>query len=85
MKLKGTDERLRPGMTARVSIISDHVKDVLRIPVAALFQDDKRRYCYVRVAGKLEVLPVKVGRSNEDWIEILEGLAVGQQVSLLRP
>jgi multidrug efflux pump subunit AcrA (membrane-fusion protein) len=37
------------------------------------------------VAGKLEVLPVKVGRSNEDWIEILEGLAVGQQVSLLRP
>ena len=85
VKLKGTDERLRPGMTARVSIIADQVRDVLRIPVAALFQDDKRRYCYVRVAGKLDVITVKVGRSNEDWVEILEGLAIGQQVSLLRP
>jgi HlyD family secretion protein len=85
VKLKGTDERLRPGMTSRVNIISDRVKDALRIPVAALFQDDKQRYCYVRVAGKLELITVKVGRSNEDWVEILEGLAVGQQVSLLRP
>jgi HlyD family secretion protein len=85
VKLKGTDERLRPGMTARVSIISDQVKDVLRIPVAALFQDDKQRFCHVRVGGKLEAVPVKVGRSNEDWVEIREGLTVGQQVSLVRP
>jgi len=85
VKLKGTDERLRPGMTARVSIIADQVRDVLRIPVAALFQDDKRRYCYVLNGGKLEAMPVKIGRSNEDWMEILEGMATGQQVSLVRP
>ena len=85
VKLKGTDERLRPGMTARVSIISDQVKDVLRIPVAALFQDDKQRFCHVRVRGRLEAVPVKIGRSNEDWVEIREGLAAGQQVSLVRP
>jgi len=85
VKLKGTDERLRPGMTARVSIIADKVKDVLVVPVAALFQDDKRRYCYVLNSGKLEATPVKVGRSNEDWVEILEGLTAGQRVSLVKP
>ena len=85
VKLKGTDDRLRPGMTARVSIVSDQVKDVLRIPVAALFQDDKQRFCYVRMGGKLEVAQVKVGRINEDWVEIHEGLSIGQQVSLVRP
>ena len=72
-------------MTARVSIVSDQVKDVLRIPVAALFQDDKQRFCYVRMGGKLEVAQVKVGRINEDWVEIHEGLSIGQQVSLVRP
>lgn len=85
VKLKGTDERLRPGMTARISVIAEQVKDALRIPVAALFQDDQRRYCYVLSGDKLEALPVKVGRSNEDWAEILEGLATGQRVSLVKP
>ncbi len=85
VSLKGTDERLRPGMTARVGVIADQVSQVLRVPVSALFQDDRQRFCYVLKGDKLEATPVKAGRSNEDLTEILAGLTAGQRVSLVKP
>ncbi len=85
VRLKGSDPRLRPGMTARVSIVTDHIRNALTVPLTALFAEDGRRYCYVVEGSRSERRLVRVGRSNEDVAELLGGLAEGARVSLVKP
>lgn len=83
--LQGEDLRLRPGMTARVSIVAEEVRDALSVPIHAVFQDGGGHWVYVAENGRLRRTAVKLGRQSEDWAEVLEGLSENQQVSLARP
>ncbi len=84
LNVVGHDARLRPGMTARVGIVSERAEGVVAVPVPAVFHESGQSYC--RVAGASGPLkrPVRVGRSNLDWVEILDGIAPGERVSLAR-
>ncbi len=84
--LQQEDKRLRPGMTCRVSIISQQVKQAVTVPTQALFADADGDICYVQSGwGAYEKRKVRVGAQNEDLVEILDGLKVGEKVSLVRP
>ncbi len=85
ISLTGEDTRLRPGMTARICIKSDHVKDALTVPVQGVFYEDRRRYCYVYRGQSFKKVEVTLGKQNEDLAEILSGLRKGDRVSLVRP
>jgi HlyD family secretion protein len=83
--MRGEDVRLRPGMTARVYIHTDAVKDVLTVPIHAVFNEGGRKICYLHKGGNLTKMDVTVGRQNEDVIEIVSGLNNGDRVSLIKP
>lgn len=85
VSLKGSDPRLRPGMTARVSIVAASARDVLTVPLAALFSEAGGKVCYLFNGQKFIPRPVRVGRMNEDVAEILDGLKQGDRVALVRP
>jgi HlyD family secretion protein len=85
VSLKGSDPRLRPGMTARVSIVASSARDVLTVPLASLFSETAGKVCYVFNGQKFIPRLVRVGRMNEDVAEILEGLKEGERVALVRP
>jgi HlyD family secretion protein len=85
VSLKGSDPRLRPGMTARVSIVASSARDVLTVPLAALFSESEGKVCFVFNGQKLIPKLVRVGRMNEDVAEILDGLKEGDRVALVRP
>ena len=80
------DNRLRPGMTARTSIVADKVSQVLAVPVQSIFDEGGRDVVYVwKKFNGFETREVAVGRQNEDFAEILGGLSDGEKVSLIRP
>jgi HlyD family secretion protein len=79
------DPRLRPGMTARISVLAETVTDALTIPVQAVFSDKSEKYCYKPGKNALEKVVITTGRQNEDFIEILSGLDRNDPVSLVRP
>jgi HlyD family secretion protein len=84
--LEGKNERLRPGMTARITVDSEDAADILYVPVHAVFNDGVRTFCYrADGRGKFREQAVVVGRQNEDAVEIVSGLAKGDRVSLLKP
>ena len=83
LKLEGQDGRLRPGMTARASIVAEEVRQALVVPVAALHEARGQRVCHVVVAGRVEVRPVQTGRSNAHWVEIVSGVREGEVLSLV--
>lgn len=85
VKIKGKNQRLRPGMTARLTILTDRIEDVLALPVQAVFQDKDSMYCYRYAGGWYKKTVIETGRSNEDLVEILAGLHESNRVSLVEP
>ncbi len=76
---------LKPGTSASVEMRIGELKDVLHVPIQAVFSREGRFFCYtVGLAGPVET-PVKVGRSNDAFLEITEGLEEGKRVLLYKP
>jgi HlyD family secretion protein len=80
-----TDARLRPGMTARVTILADKVENALTVPVPAIFEKNKRPCCYLADKNGFHPTAIKTGANNEQWVEIVEGLNAGDKVALTTP
>lgn len=83
--VNGEDPRLRPGMTARVHIGTDRVKNSLTVPIQAVFNEGGQRFCFIYGEGDFRKREVKIGRQNEDVAEIVSGLKSGDRVSLVNP
>ena len=79
------DQRLRPGMTARVEIECEEVTNALCVPVQAVFNEQGRSYIYVDTHASYEKREVSIGAQSEDWAQILAGLEKGERVVLSRP
>jgi macrolide-specific efflux system membrane fusion protein len=91
--LKDVGDKVRPGMTANITIPVSSADDVLAVPLAAVFTDRNpetgvsERYVYVEDAesGAYERRPVRVGVSDLFFAEIQEGLQPGETVLLEQP
>jgi len=73
-------------MTARVDALLDQRRDVLKMPLAGLFQERGAQVAYVRgAAGKAKQVLVQPGLRTEIDVEILGGLADKDQVLTEKP
>jgi HlyD family secretion protein len=73
---------LRPGMTAEVKILIKTVKDALMVPVQAVTESGAKQVCYVVTPAGVEQREVKIGDSNQLYVQITEGLEEGERVAL---
>ncbi|MEQ1354271.1 MAG: hypothetical protein ABLT11_09650, partial [Candidatus Acidiferrum sp.] len=74
---------LRPGITVQVEITAKTDKDVVVVPVAAVFKNPEGGGDYVLQAGtdeKAHLKPVHVGIRNADSAEIVSGIKEGDPV-----
>jgi multidrug efflux pump subunit AcrA (membrane-fusion protein) len=77
------DTTLRPAMTTSNKIISEVLKNVMYVPLEAVFtQGDTIRYVFTGSKGNPTRKEVRTGVSNETDIVITEGLAAGDEVLL---
>jgi RND family efflux transporter MFP subunit len=76
------DAALKPGMNAEVAIKTNHLTDVLLVPVQAVTEIEGQHFVYIKRAGGVERREVSVGESNEKFIEITSGLEGGEPVTL---
>ncbi|MFC1783591.1 efflux RND transporter periplasmic adaptor subunit [Planctomycetota bacterium] len=84
ISIDGAHTQIRDGMSAKVEIIVDRLKDVLKIPVQALADTNGRKICYViDDEGTLIAREVEIGSFNNNFIEIKSGLVEGEKVSLV--
>jgi HlyD family secretion protein len=75
---------LRPGMTARVILTTDTLRDVLWVPAQAVFESDGRSFVYTQSGGGFVPADVKVVRRSESQV-VLTGLKPGVVVALASP
>jgi len=76
-------EGLKPGMTADITIITNHQNDLLIIPESAIIKEDSKDYVKVLDNKKIVKKEVIVGTKGDDaMIEIKEGLQENDKVIL---
>ena len=71
---------LQPGMFGRIKIDYDQRADALVIPRVALLDDEGDPAVFVVRNGKAARVPVKLGYMDGEWVEIREGLKLGEGV-----
>jgi multidrug efflux pump subunit AcrA (membrane-fusion protein) len=83
--LDDVDPRLRPGMRAQASILTNSFTDVLRVPIETVFYYDGKAICFVWDDDETRPQPVQLGPSDGEYVVVKTGLEAGQQVLLTRP
>jgi membrane fusion protein (multidrug efflux system) len=74
------DGKLRPGMFARVRLLTSEVKDALMVPEESLFPVGEDKYVYRIVDGRARRQKVDIGLRRDAKVEIVGGLAAGDVV-----
>ena len=84
-KCSKSPKQLKTGMNCRVTVHADEVPDALQIPIVAVIEESGKYYCNVKTSGGFEKREVKIGLSNNENVQITEGLRTGEVVYLNDP
>ncbi|HEU0219727.1 MAG TPA: efflux RND transporter periplasmic adaptor subunit [Gallionella sp.] len=81
MEIANPKGLLKPAMFANVEIPVAGMGEVLTVPVSAVIDSGTRQIVLVRLAqGRFEPRAVRLGSRGENYVEVLEGIADGEQV-----
>jgi len=73
---------LKPGLTAEVEILIERLPSVLQAPALSFVERGGHYFAWVLVGGNPVRREIKVGKSNEQMMEILDGLAERDKIVL---
>lgn len=86
IKMDEFSEKIKPGMTAGVQILTEEKPDVLVVPAEAIFVSQGQDYVYVLRDDQLVDVPVKVGAYSNRLVELLEAdIELGELIVLNPP
>ncbi len=82
--IDGTQDWVKPGMSAKVEIMVNKIDNCVYVPVQAISPEGDKQVCYLSHGAKPERREVEIGDFNDEFIEIKKGLREGDYV-MLRP
>ena len=85
VSIDGTHEFLKTGMTAKVEIIIEELKNVISIPIQTVVNRHGKKVCYVVASKGPKQCEVETGLFNDNFVEIKSGLAEEEKVLLNPP
>ena len=73
---------IRPGMTAKVSILSEKYENALQVPLTVIFRKNGNAYCLVSNKDGIgfSLRSLQLGANNLNKVIVLKGLAGGEKV-----
>jgi HlyD family secretion protein len=90
--IRNIDKRVRPGMTANLLIPVISTKDAVAVPINAIFSEpnpdtkEMERFVYVKKSDEsYERRPISLGVSDNNFAEIIDGVATNEVVTLEEP
>jgi RND family efflux transporter MFP subunit len=74
------EERIKPGMSADIEIITDALKGILFVPANTVIERKGKKMVYIIEGRRARLVPVEIGLSTWDYIEIKKGLKEGDRI-----
>ena len=85
VSIDGTHDFIKTGMSAKVEVIIDQMKDVLSVPIQTVITSEGIKVCYVMTNSGTQKREVETGAFNNSFVEIKNGLVEGEKVLLNPP
>ncbi|CAN5555763.1 hypothetical protein BH09PLA1_BH09PLA1_18920 [soil metagenome] len=82
--LDRTPGGLKPGGSASVEILVQHLDDVLTAPLGAIYSLGADQYAFVRDGSRVKPVKLTLGATNDTVAQIAAGLAAGDEVLVLQ-
>lgn len=82
IKILDGNDKLKPGMTANVEIVTHEQKNIIAIPSQAILEENKKYYCFVKSLGSFRKQAIITADSNELETIVTKGLQPGDIVAL---
>ncbi len=79
-RLENADQKLRPGMSARVRITLSNNAQALMVPEQAIWPNGEQKNVFVVAKGVAHLVPVTLGTRQPGKVQVLTGLAAGDEV-----
>ncbi len=83
--LDAQNEDFVSGMNVQVEIVEDTIVDAVNVPVEAVFEEEGEYYVFLKSGSKAAKKVVELGKSNDQYVHIVEGLEEGDLVYLFSP
>ena len=83
--IEGTHDFLKPGMSAKVEILVERLEDVIIVPVQVVGNQGGKKVCYCLTSHGVEQRVVQTGSFNDTFVQVTDGLEVGEEVLLSPP
>lgn len=80
MRIPNAGHRLKPGLFANVQIVIGEFSDATVIPEESVVPQGGNFFAFVVESGRAVQRPIKIGLRQAGKVQILEGLAAGEQV-----
>jgi len=80
IQVDNRDHRLKPGMFARVSLVVQRRDGVILLSRDSLVRESGLTRVFVHDSGKASLREVSLGLEGEQYVEVLTGLRVGDEV-----
>ena len=79
-QVRNADTALRPGMFARVRLLTKDERDALVLPEQALVPQGEDQYVFRVLDGKATRTKVELGQRRDGRVEVLKGVAPGETI-----
>lgn len=84
ISLDEVNPEMRPGMSCNIEILTQEIPDALYVPLQCILTQKGETIAFVSSGDAVEQRKVKVGRNNDKWVEVTDGLKEGE-IALLSP
>jgi HlyD family secretion protein len=85
ISLDEVNPEMRPGMSCNIEILTQEIPDALFVPLQCVLTQKGETIAFVAAGDAIEQRKVKVGRNNDKWVEVLDGLKENEIVLLSPP
>ncbi len=79
-RLPNPDNKLRPGLFSRVSLIVDEQADALLVPESAIVPQGDQHFVFRVREGRAELTEIQIGKRRDTQVEVRAGVAAGEMV-----
>jgi HlyD family secretion protein len=83
--LDQTDPRLKPGMTAKLTVVVERIPNAITLPAQASFQKSGQTVAYIWDGSKFQERTIEIGRRSGDRVLVVKGLKPEERVALKDP
>ncbi len=85
VRINGTHDFLKSRMSCKVQILVENLEDVIVVPIQVVSNRGGRKVCYVVDSKSPQERVVQTGLFNDTFVQVIEGLEVGEEVMLNPP